>query len=125
MTTRLGLASALILSTLSLPGCNWVQDRFRECGHVTVEMTNDRQNRFAAHIAAEEEDWSSETLLQPGQSRRIAVCVERGDRKRFRSMQDGAVNHVVNCVSTLARYELEFTTSRVVLYPNQLACENW
>jgi hypothetical protein len=123
--TRFAVVACLLAVAVATPGCDWVQDRFRTCGHVTVEMRVDRQNRFEAHVAAHEEEFSAATLLQPGQSRRIALCLERGDRVRFRSEQFGAVNRVSTCVYSKNRIEAEFTTVRVVLYPDQLACENW
>jgi len=119
------VVAGMSLVALFSSGCDWAQDRLRTCGHLTVELRVDRQNRFPAHIAIDGEDFSEASFLQPGQTRRITTCVEKGDRVFFRAEESGQVSHGANCVYSRNRQEAEYTTARVVLYPNQLACENW
>jgi hypothetical protein len=78
------------------------------------------------HIAVENEDFSEATLLAPGTSRRMVLCVERGDRKRFRAMQpDGNIVAVVTCVVSKGRYEYESSVARVEWGPDGLRCQSW
>lgn len=106
-------------------GCGFVQDRLRSCGHMQVDLINSDQSLGAVSILAEGEGPSAATLLEPGASRRLLLCVERGDAKRFRSLRGGDTLAVANCVVSRARYEYEAVVARVVWDARGLSCENW
>ncbi len=116
---------ALALAALPFPGCDWVQDRFRECGHMQVDLVNSEQSIDPVSVLAEDEQPFPEALLASGASRRRLLCVERGDAKRFRAMRGSDTLAVANCVVSRARYEYETTIARVVWDPRGLICENW
>jgi hypothetical protein len=109
----------------TLPGCDWLNDRFQECGHQTVELLNSEQSIGPVAILAEGERDSEEAVLASGASRRLELCVERGDAKRFRAVRDGATLAVANCTVSRARYQYEATVLRVVWDARGLVCENW
>lgn len=108
-----------------LPGCDWVQDRFRECEHLRIDLENQGNSGEAVHIAPEGESFGAENLVPWLSSRRVEVCVERGDVKRFRAGFAGGTIYIANCVVTRATYEYEFNTARVVFDRDLLTCENW
>lgn len=116
-----------LLLAFSAASCDWLQDRFRTCGHLQVDLTNSMQSIGPVHVLAHEELASDATLLASGSSRRILLCVERGDAKRFRALTSNGLQTlaVSNCTVSRGRYEYEATISRVVWYPSGLACENW
>jgi hypothetical protein len=119
------LWTLLVASWLSLAGCDWIQDRFRTCGHVDVELQNSEQSLGPVAIMAEGEVTSDQFLLASGASRRMSLCVERGDAKRFRVVRAGETVAQANCVVSRARNEYEFTVMRVVWDARGLVCENW
>lgn len=125
MRGRPSLAVAAALAALLPAGCDWVQDRFRQCGHMQVELLNSEQSIEPVGILAEGEPTSEEAVLASGASRRLSLCVERGDAKRFRAVRGGATLAVANCVVSRARYEYESTLARVVWDARGLVCENW
>src|SRR6185436_9282753 len=103
--------------------CGWMDDHF-ECGNQTVELLNSDQAIVPVAILFEEESLPErEALLVSGASRRLAVCVERGDAKRFRAVRGGETLAVANCVVSRARYEFEATVVRVVWDARGLVCE--
>ena len=123
---RKGLpAAAAALASLLWPSCDWVQDRFRQCGHMQVALLNSEQSIDPVQILAEGEQHSAEAVLASGASRGLSLCVERGDAKRFRALRGATVLAVANCVVSRARYEYETTVARVVWDPRGLVCENW
>lgn len=105
--------------------CDWVQDRFRACGHLQIDLVNGDQAIGPVSVLAEDEQPFPEAELASGASRRRLFCVERGDAKRFRVVRGGDTIAVANCVVSRARYEYESTVSRVVWDPRGLVCENW
>lgn len=118
----------LILAALAValaPGCDSVQDRFRECRRVTVTLVNDRQSLTTANLIVEDEAVRTENLLAPGGAREVVVCVERGDRKRFLAVRDGQIFAQATCVTTFSKTDLESARPRVVLQPAGIACEGW
>ena len=119
----LGLACALI--GLLAAGCDFLQDRLRSCGHMQVDLLNSQQSIEPVSILAEGEQPFPEAVLASGAARRIVVCVERGDAKRFRAVRGGDTLAIANCVVSRARYEYETTVARVVWDPRGLSCENW
>lgn len=106
-------------------GCSFVQDRFRSCGHLQVDLVNSDQSIDPVSILAESERPFAEAVLASGQSRRLLVCVERGDAKRFRAVRGGDTLAVANCVVSRARDEYEASVARVVWDPRGLVCDNW
>jgi hypothetical protein len=106
-------------------GCDWIQDRFRSCGHMSIDLVNSDQSIDPITILQESEQKAPELLLASGSSRRITQCVERGDVKRFRALRGDTPVAVANCAVSRARYEYETTLARVVWDPRGLVCENW
>jgi hypothetical protein len=106
-------------------GCDWVQDRFRECGHMQVDLVNSDQSIGPVSVLVEDEQPFPEAVLESGASRRRLLCVERGDAKRFRAMRGSDTLATANCVVSRSRYEYETTVARVVWDPRGLVCENW
>src|SRR5512138_2785540 len=101
---RAGSLSITALAALAAVGCN-LSDRLRTCEHVPVDLVNDPQTRAVVNIAGPEEAFLPENRLDSGASRRIVLCLERGDRKKFRAEQNGVVVAVANCVASLSTYE--------------------
>ena len=115
-----------LLGALTLSGCDYFEDRLQTCGSLRVDIANSMQSRTAVHIAFEEERFSDDTLLQAGTARQLVLCVERGDRKRFRAMlPDGNIVAVATCVVSRARFAYESTVARVEWNPAGLHCQNW
>jgi len=113
------------VAALATCGCDYLEDRFRTCGQLRVDLVNSQQTRLPVHIAAEGEPFSDQTLLAAAGSRRLVLCVERGDRERFRAMRDGAVLDTVTCVVSRSREENEGVIARVLWAPGGFLCENW
>jgi hypothetical protein len=113
------------LCALTATACDWAEDRLKTCKDQSVELRNEDPERRSASILVEDERESDATRLQPGQTRRVVVCVERGDAKRFRALHEGTVLGVANCVVSRASYEYEATLVRVVWDARGLVCENW
>lgn len=90
-----------------------------------VDLLNSEQSIDPVGILAQGEQPFAEAVLASGASRRLSLCVERGDAKRFRAVRGSAVLAVANCVVSRARYEYETTIARVVWDPRGLVCENW
>ncbi len=110
---------------LPLPGCDTIQDRFRECRHVTVELRTDRQAVVGANLIAENEAVTAATFVAPGDSRRIELCVERGDRKRFLAFRDSRPVAQATCTVSFSKTGAETARPQVVLQPAGLACLDW
>ena len=121
---RFPLLLALACLT-GLGGCDFVEDHLRTCGSLRVDLTNSQQARLPVHLAAETESFSADTLLVSGASRRIVLCVERGDRRAFRALRDGEVIGATTCVVSKARHEYESSIARVIWAPGGFRCENW
>jgi len=122
-----GLRAGTVLIALVLgTGCGVfddLSDRFKTCEETPVDIVNSQQTRAAVHIAGPEEDFSDQNRLESGASRRISLCLERGDRKRFRVMRDGVVLEATNCVASYSSYEAR--TVSVVWTPSGIRCEGW
>jgi hypothetical protein len=116
------LALAVLLTAGS---CSWLGDRFRTCRSLRVDLVNNRQARFPVHIASEDESFSDATYLESGATRRIVICVERGDRKSFRAMRDGEVVGSITCVVSRDRAENEASVARVEWGPDGFRCQSW
>src|SRR5262245_23079184 len=125
-TPRWPLGLAFLIPLLgSLAGCSYVQDRFRDCRHFTVDLVNAQVSLGPINLIAEQELVTQETFLVPGASREVVICAERGDRKRFFALRDGLFVDVINCVVTRDPHELTSTISRVSWTLQGLTCENW
>lgn len=120
----LGVAGAAVVVT-GAAGCGTIQDRFRECREVTVELQVDRQALVGANMIIENESVGSSNFLAPGESRRVAVCVERGDRKRFIAFRDGRAVFQATCVVSFSETGAETARPLVVLQPAGIACIDW
>lgn len=116
---------SLVVAALLLWSCGAIQDRFRECRQVTVDMSVDRQALVGANVIAEDEAVSASNFLGPGTSRQLEVCVERGDRKRFIAVRDGRLQFQATCTVTFSKTGAETARPRVVLGPSELACHDW
>src|SRR5262245_31817044 len=116
---------ATVLLALTFTGCDWFQDRFRQCGHMQVDLLNSEQSIEPISVLVEDEQAFPGAELASGASRRRLLCVERGDAKRFRAMRGSETLATANCVVSRSRYEYESTIARVVWDPRGLVCENW
>jgi hypothetical protein len=127
ITTPRSRTVALLLACGSFfdSGCDWIQDRFRSCGHLRVDLVNSDQTLSQVSILAEDEQEKPETVLASGASRRISICVEKGDIKKFRALKDGEVLAVANCVVSKSRYQYEASLAKVVWTPIGFLCEEW
>jgi hypothetical protein len=122
---RLVKAMALAGLLLGLAGCDWTQDRFRECRHLRVDLKNQGSSGDPINLVMEEETYGDANLVPWLSTRRVEVCVERGDVKRFRAGKGNETLFIANCVVTRPTYEYEFNVARVVFDRNVLDCENW
>jgi hypothetical protein len=116
---------ALLAPLLAIVGCSYVQDRFRDCRHFTVDLVNAQASLGPISLIAENEPFTEQTFLVPGASRQVVICAERGDRKRFFAGRDGQFIDVVNCIVTRDPHELTSTISQVSWTLHGLVCENW
>ena len=65
----------MLAALLTAASCDWVEDRFKTCRDLRVDLVNNRQARLAVHIADEAEGFSDVTYLESGAARRIVVCI--------------------------------------------------
>jgi hypothetical protein len=123
------LRAAAAACAASLAGCGLVDpldDRLKTCRDARVDLVNSQQTLGPVHLAAEEEVFSEATWLPSGASRRITLCLERGDRKGFRAGdRGGAVLAAATCVAERTSSAYESTVVRVVWTPAGLLCEGW
>jgi hypothetical protein len=102
------------------------EHRLKTCGDAAVELVNSEQAQAAVHIAGPAESFTETTFLASGASRRILLCLERGDRKAFRAGDgDGQTIGSVTCVATRTPDQYEASVARVVWGPLGFACDNW
>jgi hypothetical protein len=120
-TAVLALAAALA----TLPGCDWVQDRFRDCRHLRIDLENRFGSEPPVNLVLEGEPYADANLVPWLTSRRVEVCAELGDVKRFRVGRGNVTLDIANCVVSRQPYEFEQTVSRVAWDHGQLLCENW
>jgi hypothetical protein len=122
-----GLVVVAALGTLlGGMGCGVFDDlseRFKTCEDTPVDLVNSQQTREEVHIVGPEEVITEENHMASGASRTIYLCIERGDRKRFRVERDGEIIAVVNCVASYSSYETRRVS--VIWTPSGLACEGW
>jgi hypothetical protein len=115
----------LLPAALAVLSCDYIQDRFRECRHLRIDLINDVGNGPPLNMALHEEAFADSNLVQPGARRQVVVCAERGDAKRIRIGQNGATLDIANCVVTRDPHQYEFTVARVRWDGRRLLCENW
>ena len=122
-----GLGVGMAVAMLAVgTGCGVfddLSDRFKTCEDTPVDLINSEQTRATVNIAGPEEGFREENELLSGRSRRIFLCLERGDRKRFRVEREGQVIAAVNCVASLSSYEAR--TVSVIWTPAGLRCDGW
>lgn len=118
------LAALVGLSGLAA-GCSFLDNRLKTCQDTPVELINSDQTLGPAHVLGPAESATSATLLQSGQSRRIFLCLDKGQTQRFRAQlpNDAQPVATVNCVASLADYES--ARPRVIWTPVGLRCEGW
>lgn len=123
---RWAVAALVVLVALSAVACEYLDDRTRECGRLNVQMVNRPPGGPPIHIAPEHEAFGAQSLLGPGQSRTVELCVEEGDIKLFRAGRaDGTPVHAVKCGVLRSDWEWERAPARVVWDVDALYCENW
>jgi hypothetical protein len=124
-SNRFIIKAIALAAVLFLPGCDWLDDRFRTCSRLQVDLENRGGSGEAVHIALEHETYGAENLVPWLSSRRVEVCVERGDVKRFRAGMGSETFFIANCAVSRPEYEYEFNVARVVWDRGELSCENW
>jgi hypothetical protein len=124
LTLRL---AALALLALPWAGCGYVEDAFKTCEDVPVDLVNSPQTVASFHIVTEEESPSSANLLESGASRRIQMCLDKGYRKSFRVFRanDFSSGSLANVYCVASKSSYESVVPRVVWTPVGLRCENW
>jgi hypothetical protein len=120
---RVGMAVVMLVVGTGCGVFDDLADRFKTCEETPVDLVNSQQTRAAVNIAGPEEDFRPENELESGGSRRIFLCLEKGDRKRFRVEREGQVIAAVNCVASHSSYEAR--TVSVVWTPAGIRCEGW
>jgi hypothetical protein len=116
------------LAGLCLGSCDSLEARLKTCRDLRVELVNALPSEGPVHIAIEGESFSGTTLLPAspgGSSRAMEVCVERGDRKRFRAAYGDTVVATATCVVSRSTQDLQGATARVVWANTGLLCEGW
>jgi hypothetical protein len=117
--------SLLLLATATAVQCDYIQDRFRECRHLRIDLINDVRNGPTLNMTLEPEVFAAANRVGPGATRQVAICAERGDRKRFRVGVNDSTLDIANCVVSRDPHEYEFTVVRVLWDGHRLLCENW
>lgn len=120
-TAVLALAAALA----TLPGCDWVQDRFRDCRRLRIDLENRFGSEAPVNIVLEHEPYADSNLVPWLTARRVEVCAELGDVKRIRVGRGNVTLDIANCAVSRRPYEFEQTISRVAWDHGELLCENW
>lgn len=126
MNGRLLLCRAgAILLCVSMVGCQYIRDRFKECRDTGVDLVNSPQTTGPIHIVGPNERATNDTILQSGFSRRTTQCLERGDGRKYRAIPVGSIEPIaiVNCVAGQASYE--GTVLEVVWTVRGFSCPGW
>lgn len=119
LATTLGLV-------LSSSGCGFLEDRFKSCDDVRVDLVNDDQTLGPFHIVAEEERPGPENLLQSGDARRISQCLDKGYRKEFRVFRPNDFSApIANAKCAASHTSYESIVPRVRWTPIGIICDNW
>jgi hypothetical protein len=127
LVIRLMARAFSLLLLVTLPGCQYLQDRVRECAHVQVDLVHLRLQGQPVNLVPEHEPYSNENLVYPGQTRSLTLCVERGDIKRFRVGLGQNTIAITNCAVSRATYEYEATGPLRVVFTDHdtLECQGW
>lgn len=123
---RAGRAGWVLGAALATAGCGYLEDRFKTCQDVIVDVINDDQTLGPYHIVIEDESPNSSNLLESGFSRQVALCLDLGYRKQVRVFRPTNLTTSVanaNCVASKSGYES--ITPRVRWTPIGIRCENW
>jgi hypothetical protein len=123
--TRTAAGALALVALLALPGCDWFQDRFRECRPLRIDLENRFGSEAPVNIVLEEEPYADANLVPWLTSRRVQVCAELGDVKRIRVGRGNVTLDIANCVVSHQPYEFEFQIARVAWDHGELLCENW
>jgi hypothetical protein len=116
---RLSVVAAALGAAVAA-GCG---TSFKTCSDARVELANSQQSRATVHLVPPDEDPSPDNLLAPGESRRIELCLSKGDRHGFRVVLEGETLATATCVASRADYEA--LVIRVSYGPDGLSCEGW
>lgn len=114
----LALAAGLVAA-----GCDWLGDRFETCQDAFVDLVNGDQSRQEIDLVADGEDPGPQTPLAPGETRRVTICLSKGDRRGFRVLHEGVVLAQAVCVASRSNYEGRAVQVR--WGPGGLACSGW
>jgi hypothetical protein len=131
MGTPVRRAAALAVLALGAGGlsCNSLEGRLKTCRDLRLQLVNALPSEGPVHIALDGEQLSNDVTLLPatpgGSTRELQVCVERGDRKRFRAAYGTRVVATATCVVSRNTQELQSATARVVWRNEGLLCEGW
>jgi hypothetical protein len=118
-------AALTLAAAASLTSCDWLEDRFKTCDDVRVDLLNSQQTVAPIHLAAPAESFGAGNLLQSGESRSVVQCLQRGDRKEFRAGSlSGQTVGLVTCVAGRSSYE-GHPTPTVVWFSNEFVCQEW
>src|SRR5437764_1292179 len=82
-----------------------LDDRFKSCRDTPVDLINSEQTVEEVHIVGPDEFINEDNHMKSGASRTISMCIERGDRVKFRVERDGDIIAMVNCVASRSSYE--------------------
>jgi hypothetical protein len=118
-------AAIALAGLLALTGCGWLDDTFQTCRHLKVDLENRANSGQPVHIAVDDESYGPENLIPWLSSRRVEVCVERGDVERFRAGMGPDTFFIAHCPVTITEEQFEATVARVVWDRGELRCENW
>jgi hypothetical protein len=114
-----------LVALLALPGCDWVQDRFRECRPLRIDLENRFGSEPPVNMILDGELYADSNLVPWLTSRRVQVCAELGDVKRFLVGRGNVTLDSQNCAVSHHPEEFEHTIVRVAWDHGQLLCENW
>jgi hypothetical protein len=123
--TRTAAGALALLALLALPGCDWFQDRFRECRTLHIDLENRFGSEAPVNMILEGEPYADANLVPWLTSRRVQVCAELGDVKRILVGRGNVTLDSANCVVTHQPEEFEHTLARVAWDHGALLCENW
>jgi hypothetical protein len=113
------LAAVLAITLPTLGACS----TFKTCSDARIDLVNSGQNGTAVHVVPPGEDPSPDNLLEPGESRRIEMCLHEGDRRGFRVVREGDTLAQANCVASRSNYEA--LVIQVLWSPSGLSCPGW
>jgi hypothetical protein len=120
---KLLAAAFLLAATAACELFDDLDDHLKTCEDTPVVLVNSEQTRVGVNIIGPDEVFSHENFLESGHERRISMCLEEGDKKRFRVREGEVVVESKECQSTRDLYEIDLP--RVTWYRQGIVCENW